>query len=256
MTNVEHQIPPSSPTDNIKCLLAPALDIVLIAVLHVVERNEVINYSDIESCDSKKCLLRDSSNRDLDDNNKGLDQGVVMPIVAESHFSLVNGIVNAAPTLVLDSFLISLMEGAQTSNFFVHEFHNPSEKALPLGIIIPKRESSWWANPEMQKQKKVEERELTMLELQKFQEQAVCLAKENAAVERKLRKAHQSLFGMGPLAAPSTSTTFVESSVVVEFGRSDLELRTPMDASVSRAPLVVALFSISLCGCGSGFEGD
>ena len=73
MTNVEHQKPPSSPIDDIEHLSALAPDVVLTIVLLVVEGNEVINYSDIESYNSKRLLLRDSSNEYLDCNDKGVD---------------------------------------------------------------------------------------------------------------------------------------------------------------------------------------
>ena len=58
----------------------------------------------------------------------------------------------------------------------VDEFYNVAGKAPHLNVIMPKRESGWWINREMQKKRKAEERANAMLELQQAVDEATRLA--------------------------------------------------------------------------------
>ena len=90
-----------------------------------------------------------------------------------------------------------------------------------------------------------------MLQLREVQEQAARLAKQNAALERELRNAHQSLFGADPTAAPSTSTASIEGPMVIEVGRIDVVLPTLTDPIVRPSSSPLTLFTISLRASGS-----
>ena len=66
----------------------------------------------------------------------------------------------------------------------------------------------------------------------------------NAALERELKDAHQSLSSVDPIAAPSTSTAFVEGPMVVV-------LPTPTGPAVRPSSLLLTLSAISLRASGS-----
>ena len=69
------------------------------------------------------------------------------------------------------------------------DFYNAAGKAPHPDSIVPKRKSGWWAAREERKRKKAQEREQAVLQLRQIQEQAACLAEQNAALERELRDA-------------------------------------------------------------------
>ena len=66
-------------------------------------------------------------------------------------------------------------------------------------------------------------------------------------MERELRNARRSLFGVGPTAAPSTSVASVEGPVVV--------VPTPTGPAARPLSLRLAACTISLCASGSDIGG-
>ena len=74
---VEH-IPSASPID-IEYRATFVADDVVVVVPPSAQEKEIINWSDIESCESERPLLRDSTDGDTNDDDEGVDQGVPLP---------------------------------------------------------------------------------------------------------------------------------------------------------------------------------
>ena len=139
---------------------------------------EVINYSDVESCDIQRHLLGDSTDGNSDDDDIGVNNGVTLPATHPS--------AGGGPIPSLDFVLTASTEAAPLSTPVVDEFYNAAGKAPHPEAIIPKTESGWWANRKLQKQKKAEEKAKAALELQQIQERATALAEQNAILQREL----------------------------------------------------------------------
>ena len=119
---------------------------------------EVINCSDVESCDMQRHLLGDSTDGNSDDNDVGVNSGVALPA---THPSAGGGLAPA-----LDCVPTASTDVACLSTPAANEFYNATGKALHPDAIIPKTESGWWEKRELRKQKKAEEKAKAALELQ------------------------------------------------------------------------------------------
>ena len=166
-----------------------------------VEGRIVINVSDVESFDSKRHLLGDSS--DSDDDDEGVSHGVEMLAATEPR------------PMEVDAPSAASTGAGSASAPAEDDFYNTTGKAPHPYAIVPKQELGWWAAREERKRKKAQEQEQAALQLRQAQEQAARLAEKMAALDRELRDAHRSLSGAGPTAAPSTSAASVEGPVVV-----------------------------------------
>ena len=91
----------------------------------------VINYSDISSCVSERHVLGDSLDKDNDDDDVGVDQGVPLPTALESEVVVAHPTVGPHPAPFASAILV------------VDEFYNATRKAPHLDAIVPKRESGW-----------------------------------------------------------------------------------------------------------------
>ena len=198
-----------------------------------VEGRIVINVNDVESYGTRPHLLGDSSDSDNDD--EGISHGVEMPSAPEPH------------PMEVDAPSAASTGAGPVSAPAEDDFYNAAGKAPHLDAIVPKQESGWWAAREEQKRKKAQEREQAALQLCQAQEQAARLAKQNAVLERELRDARRSLSGVGPIAAPSTSATFVEGPVVV--------VSTPTDPAAPPLSFRLAACTITLRASGSNIGG-
>ena len=94
----------------------------------------------------------------------------------------------------VDALSIALTEAHPASTSVADEFYNAVGKAPHPDAIVPKRELGWWVVREKWNQRKAQEPELAALQLREVQKQAAQLAEENAALERELKDACQSLF--------------------------------------------------------------
>ena len=198
-----------------------------------VEGRIVINVSDVESYDSTRHLLGDSS--DSDDDDEGISHGVEMPSATEPLPMEVDA-PSAAST------------GAGSGSAPVKDgFYNAAGKAPHPDAVVPKQELGWWAAREERKQKKAQEREQAALQLRQAQEQAARLAEQTAALERELRDARRSLSSAGPTVAPSTSAASVEGPVVV--------VPTPTDPAAPPLSSRLAACTITLRPSGSDVGG-
>ena len=104
---------------------------------------EVINCSDVESCDIERHLLGDSTDGDSDDNDVGVNSGVPLPVTHPS--------IGGGPAPALDFVPTASTDAAPLSTPAVDEFYNAAGKAPHSDAIIPKTESGWWANRELRK---------------------------------------------------------------------------------------------------------
>ena len=123
-------------------------------------------------------MLGDSSDEDSDNDDEGVTHGVEMP---------------SAPVrraMEVDAPSTASTGAGPASAPTVDNFYNAVGKASHPNAIVPKQKSGWWAVCEEQKWRKAQEQELAALQLCEVQEQAACLAKQNAALERELRDAH------------------------------------------------------------------
>ena len=202
-------------------------------VTALVEGRIVINISDVESFDSKRHLLGDSS--DSDDDDEGVSHGVEMPPALEPRPMEVDA-PSATSTGVGQSFAPA-----------EDDFYNAAGRAPHPDAIVLKQESGWWAACEEWKRKKAQEREQAALQLRQAQEQAARLVEQMAALERELRDARRSLSGAGPTAAPSTSAASVEGPVVV--------VPTPTDPAAPPLSSRLAACTITLRPSGSDVAG-
>ena len=122
-----------------------------------MEGRIVINVSDIESYDTGRHLLGDSSDGDSDDDDEGVLHGVEMPSAPEPRLIEVDG-PSAAAT------------GAGPASAPAEDdFHNAAGKAPHPDSIVPKQESGWWAACEERKRRKAQEREQAALQLRQVQ---------------------------------------------------------------------------------------
>ena len=175
----------------------------------------VINYSDIDSCDSKR-LLGDSTDEDSDGDDVGVDKGVQLPAAPALGLNVVDPALAPPTTFVVGSLPPASTVAASSSIPAMDEFYNAAGKAPHPESIVPKQESGWWANREMRKQKKAEERANTARELQRIQEEAARLAEQNATLQQELNLARQSNSGVTAPALPSTSAASVGGPEVHE----------------------------------------
>ena len=202
---------------------------------------EVINCSDVESCDMQRHLLGDSDG-DSDDNDLGVNSGVALPA---THLSAGGG-----SALALDCVPTTSTDVACLSTPTVDEFYNVAGKAPHPDTIIPKTESGWWAKRELWKQKKAEEKAKAALELQQIQERAAALVEQNATLQRELNLARRSNSGTSAPAIPSTSAASVGGPEVQELGRNEIGFSTPTNGAIDPVPLVAKLAALSLRACG------
>ena len=126
-------------------------------------------------------MIGDSTDEDIDDDNKGVAHGVEMPSAPERR------------AVEVDAPSAASTEAGRASAPAVDDFYNTTRKASLSDAIIPKQESGWWAAREERKWKKAQERELAALQVCEVQEQAARLVEQNAAKERELRDARRSL---------------------------------------------------------------
>ena len=142
----------------------------------------VINCSDIDSCDSKR-LLGDSTDEDSDGDDVGVDKGVQLPVAPTPGLNVVDPALASPTASVVGSLPLASTVAASSSIRAMDEFYNAAGKAPHPESIVPKQESGWWANREMRKRKKAEERANTARELQSIQEEAARLAEQNATLQ-------------------------------------------------------------------------
>ena len=198
-----------------------------------VEGRIVINISDVESYDSKRHLLGDSS--DSDDDDEGISHGVEMPSAMEPLPMEVDAPSAASTGAGLGS--------APAKD----DFYNAAGKAPHPDAVVPKQESGWWAAREERKRKKAQEREQAALQLCQAQEQGARLAEQMAALERELRDARRSLSGAGPTVAPSTFAASIEGPVIV--------VPTPTDPATPPLSSRLAACTITLRPSGRAVAG-
>ena len=234
--------PGRSSTSDVEHVHASAATDVIVRVFPSTCEVEVINCSDVESCDMQRHLLGDSTDGDSDDNDVGMNSGVALPV---THPSPGGGLAPA-----LDCVPTASTDAAGVSTPAIDEFYNAAGKAPHLDTIIPKTESGWWAKRELRKQKKAEEKAKAALEFQQIQERAAALAEQNATLQRELDLAQHSISGTSAPAVPSTSSDSVGGPEVQESGRNANRLSTPIGGAVDPVPPAARLVAISLCACG------
>ena len=142
---------------------------------------EVINCSNIDSCNSKE-LLGDSTDKESDDDNDGVNKGVPLPAAPAPELNVVDPTLAPPTAFDVGSLPPASTVAASSSIPAIDEFYNATGKAPHPESIIPKHKSGWWANREMQKQRKAEERVNSARELQRIQEEAAQLAEQNATL--------------------------------------------------------------------------
>ena len=171
---------PTRPTSDVARQIreTPAVEEIAVVAPSVVEV-QVINYSDIDSCDSKR-LLGDSTNEDSDDNDVGVNKGVSLPAPLASELNVVDPALAPPAAFDVGSLPPTSTVVASSSIPAMDEFYNAAGKAPHPESIVPKQESGWWANREMRKRKKAEERANTARELQRIQEEAARFTEQNA----------------------------------------------------------------------------
>ena len=107
-----------------------------------VEGRIVINVSDIESYDSGRHLLGDSSDGDIDDDDEGVSHGVEMPSASEPR------------PMEVDAPAAASTEAGPVSAPAKDDFYNVAGKAPHPDAIVQKQESGWWATREERKWRK------------------------------------------------------------------------------------------------------
>ena len=150
---------------------------------------EVINCSDIDSCDSKRRLLGDSTDEDSDDDNDDVNEGIPLPTAPALELDIVDPALAPRFALVVDSLPPASTIAASSSIPTIDKFYNAAGKVPHPESIILKQESGWWANREMQKRRKAEERANSARELQRIQEEATRLLEQNATLQQELNLA-------------------------------------------------------------------
>ena len=242
--------PPASPTRPASDVArqireTPAVEEIAVVAPFVVEV-QVINCSDIDSCDSKR-LRGDST----DDDDVGVNKGVSLPAPPASELNVVDPALAPPAAFDVGSLPPASTVAASSSIPAMDEFYNAAGKAPHPKSIVPKQEFGWWANREMRKRKKAEERANTARELQRIQEEAARLAEQNANLQRELNLARQSNSGATAPALPSTLAASVGGPEVHKVGRSDSRLRTRASQEVVSAPIAPAVRARSLHACGT-----
>ena len=159
---------------------APTVEEIVVVVPSAREV-EVINCSDIDSCDSKR-LLGDSTDEDSDDDNDGVNEGVPLPAAPAPELNTIDPALAPPSAPDVGSLPGTSTVAASSSIPTMDKFYNAAGKAPHPESIIPKQESDWWANCEMRKQRKAEERANSARELQRIQEEAARLAEQNATL--------------------------------------------------------------------------
>ena len=153
---------------------APAVEEIAVVAPSVVEI-EVINCNDIDSCNSKG-LLGDSTDEDSDDDDGSVNEGVPLPAAPAPKLNVVDPALAPPTTSDVGSLPLASTVAASSSILAMDEFYSAAKKAPHLKSTIPKHESGWWGNREMQKRRKAEERANSARELQRIQEEAAQLA--------------------------------------------------------------------------------
>ena len=230
----------------------PAVEEIAVVAPSAVEV-AVINYSDIDSCDSKR-LLGDSTDEDSDGDDVSVDKGVQLPAAPAPPAPGLNVVdpALAPPTASVVGFLPPASTVAASSSIpTMDEFYNAAGKAPHPESIVPKQESGWWANREMRKRKKAKERANTARELQRIQEEAARLTEQNATLQRELNLARQSNSGATAPTLPSTSAASVGGPEVHEVRRGDSRRSTPASQVVASVPIAPVVAARSLRACGT-----
>ena len=244
--------PPASPTRPASDVAGqiretPSVEEISVVAPSTVEV-QVINCSDIDSCDSKR-LLGDSTDEDSNGDDVGVDKGVQLPATPTPGLNVVDPALAPPTASVVGSLPPASTVAASSSIPAMDEFYNAAGKAPHPESIVPKQESGWWANREMRKRKKAEERVNTARELQRIQEEAARLAEQNATLQRELNLARQSNSGATAPALPSTSAASVGGLEVHEVRRGDSRRSTPAGQVVASAPIAPAVRAGSLRAC-------
>ena len=98
-------------------------------------------------------MLGDSSDGDSDDDDDGVEQGVLFPVASAP---AIDPTLVATSTLMFDSFPSSLANAMST--VFQDKFYKATGKVPHVDAVVPKKEFRWWINREMRKQRKAKER--------------------------------------------------------------------------------------------------
>ena len=109
-----------------------------IGVLPSVDEVEVINWSDVESCNFKRHLLGDSTNGDSDDDDVGINNDVPLSAAVEPLLPMTDPSTRACPALALDFVPTASTNAALSSTPSVDKFYNAAGKAPHPKAIIPK----------------------------------------------------------------------------------------------------------------------
>ena len=154
MAQVIDTKPPASPTHPASDVAGqiretPAVEEIVVVAPSVVEV-QVINCSDIDSCDSKR-LLGDSTDEDSDDDDVGVNKGVSLPAPPASELNVVDPALAPPAAFDVGSLPPTSTVAASSSIPAMDKFYNAAGKAPHPESIVPKQESGWWANREMRK---------------------------------------------------------------------------------------------------------
>ena len=104
-----------------------------------IEEVEVINSRDIESSNSKRQMLGDSTNGYTNDNNEGIDQRVPLPMVLEPHMPTINPTLDVPCAFVLDVSPTSSIDVVSLSTPTLDEFYKIAKKVPHFEAIILKK---------------------------------------------------------------------------------------------------------------------
>ena len=140
MDTEPHHTPTPSRSDDVVYVQSLVAQEETAVVVHSTIGVEVINCSDNKSCYLKRHLFRDSSDDDNDNDDGGVDQGVLLPTTCEFKLVIADSVINphfAPSTSTVPS---------PSSILVVDKFYNVVGKALHLDAIIPKKELDWWVN--------------------------------------------------------------------------------------------------------------
>ena len=174
---VEHT-PPSPGSDGAKDVEA---NIVLKVGSHAQGASapiDIVNLSDVESDDGKH-LIGDSSD-ESDHDDEGVDQGISVP--APPMATIVPSVDSSQSPTVPPMTGESAMQQLQNSVEPVEgdTFRNAAGKAPHPNAIVPKVESRWWAERELKKKLKAEQKATAKSELMCLKEQNFILMKQLA----------------------------------------------------------------------------
>ena len=209
----------------------------------------LINCSDISSCGSPRPLLGESTDGDSDEDERGVDQGVTLPVAKD--LQRPESVLVARPPADDQSHPIAANDGADVRAPVEDEFYNAAGKAPYPNSVIPKVESGWWKNRKMRKKRKAEERAKAELELQKMREDAARLVEQNANLQRELHLARLSLSGASDPPIPSTSAASVGGPHKQDVSTTGRGITPSTRGVVDSTPPVVVESVLSLCSCGT-----